>query len=787
MDKDKAKNLSLFYSTKYLTTEIVGRCFTPGSHNLVDKIICGNGFTTSFLKIAPNKKYQSNIIIVPNKRVVQSKQKSYIKDLSRNKGSIGFIYGDDSSDKVDFKRFDTMMFVVDSFLNYIDIIKKHSMLIDKILIDECHSMLIQSVFRNRLIGFTQFMTDTFSEKAIVSVTATPMLFQNANIKLLPTEIKQRIINVTEHQEQTIQRIKDDLKANKKVIVALHDARLLRKLADNKNVLSANIKVGTTLYQKILENVILKLNENSNLTIISSAGFEGFDVDNGINNIYIFEDRAFDYQTFYTQNIIQVIGRSRKGTNYIEWCRMSNRTRRDLMSKEAMIRKSLSKKISFEKKMTDSRYNFIPKFFDRSIDTGFGLITKLELNHEKYDLEKELVNADLKGLHVYDDYLKERGFVVNQLNEGSKRITLRSPSHKKAFKRVKANKEVLTRFNLFDDIRINLYQKEKTEYYIKAYEVFLRRKYWNEDKMRFTLTKDEAKYLPKDELDEIKGYDAIKNSSWINDCVKYISAVSKHEAQKRMSRFEKDYIKWVVDFEKNIEDRYVRLIMAISQSKIRFPKKYRNHRDFNLSTEVSISILKDVCSKFKKDVTEVDIVSCNVRIIYAYCGLDLPNDFYGDNKVNKKPINMLINKLSKEFPQEYKVDVPKYKKNRVQELRAFGFDEKVISFLMDNFWDKPKDSLYNFCAYHEQNICNNVMSDFIGYSESVILEDSSYRDSFKNTRYVRRHDSILIFESPIVMDEVIENFTYLEHNNWFNNDRIKWLKLAEKRLENTQNV
>jgi hypothetical protein len=107
--------------------------------------------------------------------------------------------------------------------------------------------------------------------------------------------------------------------------------------------------------------------------------------------------------------------------------------------------------------------------------------------------------------------------------------------------------------------------------------------------------------------------------------------------------------------------------------------------------------------------------------------------------------------------------------------------------MDNFWDKPKDALYNFCAYHEQNICNNVMSDFIGYSENVILEDSSYRDSFKNTRYVRRHDSILIFESPIVMDEVIENFTYLEQNNWFNNDRIKWLKLAEKRLENTQNV
>ena len=134
----------------------------------------------------------------------------------------------------------------------------------------------------------------------------------------------------------------------------------------------------TLYQKILENVILKLDERSNLTIISSAGFEGFDVDNGINNIYIFEDRAFDYQTFYTQNIIQVIGRSRNGTSYIEWCRMSNRTRTALMSKEDMIKKA------------DSKYSYLPKFFDKSMHKHFGLITKLELNHDKYDLENEKV-------------------------------------------------------------------------------------------------------------------------------------------------------------------------------------------------------------------------------------------------------------------------------------------------------------------------------------------------------------------------------------------------------------
>ena len=779
MNKDLKPIRTFGYSTKYLNTDIVDRCFTPGSHNLVDKILCGNGFTFNFLKIPPSKKHQANIIIVPNKRVVQSKQQSYNKDISRNKPIIGFIYGDESSDRVDFKKFETMMFVVDSFINYIDVIKKNKNLVDKILIDECHSMLIQSTFRHKLVGFDKLIKDTFPKKAIVSVTATPLLFQNPDIKLLKKKLKQRTINITEHQEQTIERIKADLKANKKVIVALHDARLLRKLTNHKNKLSANIKVGVTLYRKILENVILKLDERSNLTIISSAGFEGFDVDNGINNVYIFEDRAFDYQTFYTQNIIQVIGRSRNGTNYIEWCRLSNRTRRALMSKEDMIKKSKSDKISFEKKMTDSKYSYLPKFFDKSMHKNFGLITKLELNHDKYDLENEMVDTDLKGMSIYTEYLKERGFNINYLHEGSKRISIKNPSHKKAFERVKENRFVLNKFNLFDDIRIDLYQKEHTAYYIKAYEVFLRRKYWKEEKMRFTLTKDEAKYLSKDELNELKGYYAIKNDAWIKQCVHYISAVAKKEAQKKYYRQGKEYIKWIVEFEKNIEDRYVRLIMAISQEKIRFPKKERNHRDFNLTTEVSMQIIKDVCKKFDKDIFEVDIVSCNARIIYAYCDLELPNDFYGKDKVNKIGINRLINKLSKEFPQEYKVDVARYKKNRLQELRGFGFDERVVTFLMANFWEKPKDAMYNFCAYHEKNICRNLMADFIAYEEKHKKPGMPFQ--FKNTRYARRHDSLLIFEGTSSMSDVIDNFKYLDQNTWFDNNKINWHQYVMEKI------
>ena len=760
------------YSTKYLRTDIVEKCFEPSKHNFVDKVITGNGFTTAFLKLKPSKSYQCNIIIVPNKRVIQSKQKTSSK--------IGFIFGDDSKDRVDFKKFDTMMFVVDSFLNYIELMKKNRMLIDKILIDEAHSFLIQSSFRYRLVGFAKLMTDTFDDKAIVSVTATPMLSQKVDIKLLNTKVEQRIIHISENQEKTLKRIKTDLENKKKVIVALQDARLVRKLADKNNVLKANIKVGNTLYQKILENVKLDLDVESNLTIISSAGFEGFDVENGINNIYVFEDRAYDYQTFYMQNIIQVIGRSRKGTNYIEWCKMSNASRTQLMSKDQMIKKAESKKISFEKKMTDKNYTFIPKYFDVFKDDHLGLIQRLELNHEKYDLEKEKIDSDIVGLKIYDEFLKDRGFNLVYLNEGTKRFKLKTPGHKKAFENVKLNEGVIRRFNLFDNVIIDLYEKTNLEGYIKAYEVFLRRKYWNEDKLRFTLSKKEWVLLPKDQKTEMIGYHTIKDLDSIEKKVKEITITSKAKKKKELSRFSKEYIKWVTDFEKNIKDRYIRLMMAMSQTKVIFPKKIRNHRDFNLTTEVSFDLIKESCEFFKKDVVEVDIISCNPRIIYAFCGLDLPNDFYGENKENKKEINQLINKLSKEHPLQYGVNVQKWKWNRIQELRKFGFDKKVIDFLISEFWERPKDALYNFCAYHEQEICNKLMRNLINFSEEVEVMDESFRSTFKNTRYSRRHDSILIFESPIVMDFVINEFVYLGFNSWFTRNENIVDKIEEEK-------
>ena len=494
-----------------------------------------------------------------------------------------------------------------------------------------------------------------------------------------------------------------------------------------------------------------------MTIISSAGFEGFDVDNGINDVFIFEDRAFDYQTFYSQNVAQIIGRSRKGTAYIEWCRMSNASRTEMLSKDEMIKKADSKRISFEKKMTDKNYKFIPKYFDYNQDVDFGLITDLKLNDVKYDLAKELQDADLQGLKIYDAFFSERGFNLVHLNDGSKRINLKGNSHKSAFTTAKLNEDIIKKFKLFSDVRINLYAKEKHDDYIKAFEVFLRRKYWYADKLLWKMTVEELyefnTHCLETHLNEIQAYNIITD---VDEMQFYLKGVLRDSIERKkgsVCRKSKEFEQWKTDLVNNLQDRYVRLVMAISQNKIKLPNKVRNSRDYNLTTEVSIALITIVTNAFDKEIIEVDVVSCNPHIIYAFCGVAFPTDLYGEDKKNKKAINKLLNKLSADFPKEFNVSVTDYKKKRIAELRGFGFDEKVIDFLFKEFWEKEKDALFNFCTYHEKNIIEKLQKQF--------------KDKDGDGSYIRRHDSVIAFsklhESQI---EDVNEFEYLNQKGWF---------------------
>ena len=143
---------------------------------------------------------------------------------------------------------------------------------------------------------------------------------------------------------------------------------------------------------------------------------------------------------------------------------------------------------------------------------------------------------------------------------------------------------------------------------------------------------------------MKCYNIITNDVSIKTFVQYLIKDGIKSKQQELNRRSKEYKQWEFNFKQNIQDRFIRLLMAVSQPKVYVPKKIRNNRDYNITTEVSMRVIKEVADLFNKLCTEVDIVSCNSRIIYALCGLDLPTDFYGKNKENKKNINKALTKL-----------------------------------------------------------------------------------------------------------------------------------------------
>ena len=102
------------------------------------------------------------------------------------------------------------------------------------------------------------------------------------------------------------------------------------------------------------------------------------------------------------------------------------------------------------------------------------------------------------------------------------------------------------------------------------------------------------------------------------------------------------------------------------------------------------------------------------------------------------------------------------------MKKYNFAPAVILFLVSEFWLRPKDALYNFCAYHEEKICNKLMSE-------IISEGESHSNTF---RMLRRHDSVLLIGNGIQdkMNNIINDFEYLGLKNWFKKEVENDLKM-----------
>jgi len=743
-------------SSRHLQSELIQQCFIKNQTTHVDKLICGNGFTTSFVELTPADD-KINIIIAPNVGVLEEKEKKY-----NNHPRIKFFYGRNSQNckqnPTNFDNADVLFFVADSFLLREEKLKAISHKIDKVLIDEFHSIEQQSEYRDKLVRFIHNVERICDDKytSIVTVTATPNYFSKIDITILSDTVEQTDMFTCFDAESTLKRIKIDLKNDENVVVFTNDSNKAYKLRnERKNELKARFKCGSTFMATLCEKTKI-IDEKCNLTIITSRGFEGWDIDTENTKVYFFEDRSKQHETFYISNLYQAINRTRNKPKYIEYSRQNlNKTRKNPFKViDVEIDNFIERTdLSIEKKQAGTVFKKPNIYKDyvifNELDNGEFEIFRNETAINLYK-ERLLYDNGIRSVE-FQKFLELRNINLIHMDSVCNRITVKIKRDSKV-KNLKANTVFIEKNNLFGSDytfkpikyngKLNPTENDIRLFYLKHFERFLRRKNYNNS---YVLT-DRQKIALELFSDKNKYHKLIR------------SVVKTYNDRKDKNESEKVRREKIKIFRENAIHITSSLISYFSNDIIKFPKKIIAHRDYNITVETSIRCIYKIADVFDIDVTEIDVTTCFPRLIYALCGLELPDDFYGKNKRNKRAINILLNSFK--YDSSKKTLKKVQRNNAIINFRKYNFDERVIKYLIDNFFDaKYRGDLFNHISHKERLLIDK-------------LNDIDFLCDGK----VRRHDSLLIFNNKTELD--LRDFEFLNVNNWLHissNNGIKNLQ------------
>ena len=331
--------------------------------------------------------------------------------------------------------------------------------------------------------------------------------------------------------------------------------------------------------------------------------------------------------------------------------------------------------------------------------------------------------------------------VEHADEGATRVGKGSIKNSAKEKNILLNEAYITENKTFEDYRLIIAEKTSAKAYLSHWETFLRRKYWDK------VNKFEH-YTKREHITCSILYDKDTHLKLENEILDFYKAKKLKSAITKFDKKEGD--EKYNNLRGNITSITYRLLMMFASDKVALPKKIRVWRDYNLLVEVSYDVLKLIALKFNIPIAEVDVRTCNPRILYALCGMELPSDFYGENKKNKRKINVLLNSFA----------IGKQKHHIKRDLINYGFHPKVIKFLLDTFCNdakpKPKGALFNLCAYHEQKIIHDLQRQLIA-------------DNVGDATFIRRHDSVISFGDfkPYTLEK--QDFEYLGVKGWFSNE------------------
>ena len=750
---------------RYIPLDLVNQCFKPNKYLSIDKQVCGNGFSTAFLKIEPALG-KVNILLAPNKAFLISKFKEYNTEKLKTTNRIKFFYKE--SKESNFDDADVLVFVADSFL-YMGS-KLQGLQVDKVLIDEYHTIEKDSSFRRNLVDFKNKVQSIVTTQgvSISTVTASPNLYSHIDIKIKNKGIKPTNIIVSKNRVDGITRVRDLIKKKKEVVIFTNSATTIYKILKKKHTyrnkiqLGVNWIVGETMMRNLAELVEIKQDNESNITIVTSKGFEGCDIYYKNANVFFFEDRANEHESFFIANLYQAINRTRLGAKYIEYNRQEvNKTKTALDLKE--LKHFVNRDdISTESKQK-KKYKRLHKFviFSR-IDGVFQIkINKVAVNlyneRKEYDLPSEYLIQNQLG--VIKKFCEDRKITFKKINkrENQERVYKRVSDAEK-IKMLTRNIENIDAIDLYGKeyfLRVKSFESwdkpnrsisECREDYYKYLKEFLRRKNYANLYEPTNAQKTALKLLYRD----------LNLEPLIAKVVKsYNESSIKKYGIKKSKKYRDEFRDQAIPF-------VCQWITAFVNNRINLPKRWVANRDYNLATFRGISVVETIADSFNISVVEVDVKNCFPRVLYAVNGLKLPSNFYGLNKVNKLAINIFLNSFRYDEKKQSTYDLQK--RNAIRKFQSLGFNTIVIGYLIKHFFNaKHKGDLFTFLSSHEKDLITQTKQSF---NES------------ENKGVVRRHDSVLIFDNKQDISH-LNNTQYLGVEGWFDVD-------VPTKTENTQN-
>jgi hypothetical protein len=748
---------------KWITPEIITLCARPGKTTHVDKKITGNGFTTALLQKAPEEG-KINIILVPHKSVIIGKRDAYYRGEFRSdiKAKFFFQEGTDTN----FDGANVLMFVAESFILRKAEIEKIADKVNILALDEYHAFEQQAPHRRKLREFLPFVEETLngSNASIITVTATPNLFSKIDISIQQNNIKPLQINVSKDRPGTIGRIKVDLKRGCNVIVCTNSAGALSTLKSRKGILEANFIIGDSLKGNLAKRCELRQNDNSKLNILSSRGFEGFDLKLKDARVYFLEDRAYEHETFYISNLYQALSRNRdsavSNTIYYELNRIELKSKRkgSKWFKAATINQDIERFVNSSKISNDQKqaqkykdlHPFVIFYQDDSSDGKWNVVK--DQNAINLFRERELYDRHDWDSSSFKGFLKARNIGIRYLSDSVSRMSTKVKRDDK-IKYLKRNSEYLYNNKIYgNDHKLKVV--DLGEHQIKNNLIATADKYRKHlDNYLIEKGYYGSRELTDREETALRLLGDIKALTKLSNKVhKAFNARCHVKYSRRSGKLKKDAF---IDQKNNT---VCQLILAFAAHRFTVPKRYTSHRDYNLTVKVGVEEIAIVAKEFGSNVLEVDVRSCYPRLLYSICGIAFPDDFYGKDKKNKLAINILLNDFmfnaSKKTPE---------KMQRYEALKAFdkfGFAPVVIEYLMVKYFHcDHRGSLFNFLAYHEKMLINQVSRE--------LKDKSSYNDGI-----VRRHDSLLIIGNQSEDLNWINEVNYLGFGGFFDIDPKK---------------